>query len=67
MAEERINMTLAAKIFGVSKSTVIRRMKAGKILPAKLDQFGYYYWTKDEFEAYMSDENKEKLRMLNGY
>lgn len=67
MAEERLNVKQVAKIFGVSKSTIIRRITSKDILEPYINEYGFYYWLRDEFEAYLIQMNKEILmRCKNG-
>jgi hypothetical protein len=57
-------MALAAKVFGISKSSLLKRMQKGKMLLATRDHFGYYYWMRSDFENYISSAHAEKLRIL---
>lgn len=63
MAEERITVAMAAKILGVSKSSIFRRMKSGQILLPQKDNHGYYYWVNKEFQDWLYLEYGNDIRM----
>ena len=42
-----------AKMLGIAKTTLYRRIKKGAFLPPYKDEFGYFYWDRQELDDFI--------------
>lgn len=70
MAKNRVTVLEASKIFGVAKSTIMHWIKKGKIIDAKKDYHGFYFWDVEDFKSFLARDYAYKVskfeEMING-